>query len=162
MKYTLRRASAATVAAVLTASLLSFATVPAQAAGAPAESGDVSLAASVRFSSEGLGHNGSRGVSVTIDGAFAGSAFWSADPHDGLKGDTLYVEDRRSDGYAITAHVYRAGNQHVASASTSGHTAPYKTSTSNNIAEDQTLTLHVVVTKGSTVHGTSQRYTTYS
>lgn len=160
MEYTLRRVSVIAASAVFTASALSVVTAPAQALSAPAEATDVSgQAVDVTFDSEGTGPDGGRSINIEINGAYAGYVAWNADPNERwTKGDTLYVQDARSDGYAIAGHVYRDGNNHVASASTSGHTAPYTTSYTNNIPENTGITVFAVVSKGSTAVATSDRY----
>jgi hypothetical protein len=141
----------------LTASLVAIGTTPARAGALAAAGQQAAAAPQVRFDTEGMGPTGDRHITVYINGHYAGYVLWNSDPREGLKGDTVYVSDIRSDGYGIAGHVYRNGAL-IASATTSGHNAPYTASKTNNITENVAVTVVASVVKGGTTHARSASY----
>ncbi|WP_017595919.1 hypothetical protein [Nocardiopsis potens] len=135
--------------AFATATALAIAATCFTAAASPA-----SAAPKVSFGSGGKASDGSRNVNVAIDGSVAGRGFWNADPgstNGWPDGDTLYVIDSRSDGYAISADIVHAHNtpSYSRTASTSGRKAPVTVKRGGNLAEGRKLQLRVCVTQGS-------------
>ncbi|MFL1379828.1 MULTISPECIES: hypothetical protein [unclassified Nocardiopsis] len=157
MRSRLRRSWAFSIAVALTASLVAIASTPAQADGLAVAGPQAAAAPHIRFDTEGMGPTGDRYIAVYIDGHYAGQVFWNSDPWQNLKGDTVYAQDARADGYGITGRVYRNGSL-IATATTSGHNAPYTASKSNNIAENVAVTVVASVVKGGTTYANSAAY----
>jgi hypothetical protein len=83
--------------------------------------------------------NGNSGfIHLRTDFEYMGTVTWNADPIDYTKayGDSIYVSDRRSDGYAIMGQAKLASTgEIIARASTAGKTAPVTVRSTKNIPE---------------------------
>ncbi|MBW1599975.1 hypothetical protein [Streptomyces sp. JJ38] len=114
-------------------------------------------ATSVTFASVPFGKDGSRALSVGIDGDHAGWVTFSSDPYTTTngtyyKGDTLYVSDKRTDGFAIRGYVERVSNwTSTHHTTTHGLKAPVRVSDTNNIKEGTRLRVKACVAKGSKI-----------
>ncbi|WP_146066244.1 hypothetical protein [Streptomyces sp. ZL-24] len=126
------------------------------AAGVVSTASPAVAAPQVSFGSPGEQADGSRYISIGIDGARAGFVLWAANPDStewSDKGDTLIVRDSRTDGMAISANVVQAGSgsTYLLSASTSGLKAPALVKRTKNAPEGKKLLVRPCVTKGSSI-----------
>ncbi|MFG3390679.1 hypothetical protein EF914_25160 [Streptomyces sp. WAC05458] len=143
MKRRVRR----TVASLAVAAIMS-------ALGIVSTASPAAAAPQVSFGSPGIRADGSRYISVAIDGAAAGWVLWAADPDSSewsSTGDTLLVKDNRTDGMSINGTVVHASgtSSYYRYASTSGLKAPALVRKSGNLAEERKLQLRPCVYKGS-------------
>ncbi|MER6702235.1 hypothetical protein ABT289_34290 [Streptomyces fimicarius] len=130
------------------------AAVVMSAAGIASTASPAVAAPKVSFSTTGERADGSRYISIAIDGAAAGFVLWAADPDSSewsSKGDTLVVNDSRTDGMSTSATVVQAGSgsTYLLSASTSGLKAPATVRKTKNATEEKKLLVRPCVYKGS-------------
>ncbi|MFG3498727.1 hypothetical protein [Streptomyces sp. NPDC047928] len=145
-----KRVAAATAATAVMATGLVAVTSPAHA--------------STNVSFSFTKHKDGSGEILIQRNGVAGAVKWAADPGSLPlwidKGDTLYVSDQYSDGYAIRGEVVHAAGtpKYYRSASTSGHKAPYSVQKTENVAEGRKLQLRACMLQGSKVIQCSPYY----
>lgn len=107
----------------------------------------------VTFKDGGLESDGSRTVSVYLNGKYAGKGWWKAN------GDTLYATDQLADGYGIGAYL---GTSPVREAGTFGHSSPYTASKGGDLGENKSYTFWVCIGSNSAGLTCSDIYTAKS
>ncbi len=106
----------------------------------------------VTFQVSGGLRDGWHNVDATINGAYAGQGWWSADPGGDINGDgradpgdALSATDEVADGWGVEAHL-STGRV----ASTRGHSSPYWSPwVTGNLPEDTYYLMWVCVVRGS-------------
>ncbi|WP_411083091.1 hypothetical protein [Streptomyces sp. cmx-18-6] len=106
--------------------------------------------------------DGSRTITVRLDGKVGGKVTWNADKHstgNNRNGDTVYITDSAGDGYYIRAEVIVAGTgKSVVNHTSRGHKAPVTVSKGKNIAENTKLKFRACMGKGGYIHGCTKLY----
>ncbi|MEZ7005911.1 hypothetical protein [Streptomyces sp. AD55] len=100
-------------------------------------------------------------VHVKIDGKKAGTVTWNADPGDwdvNYLGDSLYVRDSRSDGYAIQGEAIVLSTGEGINVSTSGKTAPVEVRKTRNLPEGTKIRFRGCVVKKGVKYGCTPLY----
>lgn len=102
--------------------------------------GTTTSASAASFNSELIRHpKGDSGVIRLSDGPYQmGTVTWNADPtrYNHVYGDSVYVNDQRSDGYSILGQAkVRSTGEVLWRASTAGDTAPATARSTDNVSE---------------------------
>ncbi|MFC8725076.1 hypothetical protein [Streptomyces bacillaris] len=106
--------------------------------------------------------SGTRGFQLYHDRNNIGAIRWSADPLLGSwTGDSLYIWDKKSDGYYIVGQVKQVSTgKTIIDINTKGKTAPSEVKKTKNLKEGTKIKFRACVKKGSTNHGCTSWYST--
>ncbi|MFE2294408.1 hypothetical protein [Streptomyces sp. NPDC059452] len=104
---------------------------------------------------EELKKDGTRGFNLYHDRNNIGAILWAADPLLGSwTGDTLYVNDKRSDGYYVVGQVKQVSTgKTIININTKGKPAPSQVKKTKNLKEGTKIQFRACIKKGSTNHG---------
>ncbi|WP_432054231.1 hypothetical protein [Streptomyces sp. bgisy022] len=107
-----------------------------------------------------LKKDGTRGFQLFHHPNNIGAITWAADPLLGSwTGDTLYVNDKESDGYYVVGQVKRVSDgKMIINISTQGKPAPSKVKKTKNLKEGTKIQLRACIKKGTTSHGCTSWY----
>lgn len=102
-----------------------------------------------------LKKSGTRGFQLYHHPHNIGAITWAADPLVGSwTGDSLYVNDKRGDGYYVVGQVKNASTgKMIININTKGKPAPSKVKKTKNLKEGTKIKLRACIKKGSTNHG---------
>ncbi|RST24349.1 hypothetical protein EF908_05725 [Streptomyces sp. WAC04770] len=148
------RRRAATVAAVIGLALSSSILTAPAAQAAPKLTWE-----EIGYKKE-LKADGTRGFQLYHHPHNIGAITWAADPLLGSwTGDTLYVNDKESDGYYIVGQVKQVSTgKIIIDINTKGKPAPSKVKKTKNLKEGTKLQIRACVKKGSKNHGCTSWY----
>ncbi|ARF72760.1 hypothetical protein RM717_30655 [Streptomyces griseus] len=104
---------------------------------------------------ENLKKDGSRSFQLYHHPHNIGAVTWAADPLVGIwTGDTLYINDKRSDGYYVVGQVKQVSTgKTIININTKGKTAPSEVKKTKNLKEGTKIQFRACIKKGSTNHG---------
>ncbi|MEU6107536.1 hypothetical protein ABZ853_03855 [Streptomyces albidoflavus] len=100
-------------------------------------------------------------VHVMVDGKKAGTVTWNADPGNygvDTLGDSLYVKDTRSDGYAIQGEAIVLSTGAGINVNTSGLTAPAEVRKTKNLPEGTAIRFRGCLVKKGIKYGCTPLY----
>ncbi|CAL9614129.1 hypothetical protein [Streptomyces sp. enrichment culture] len=108
----------------------------------------------------GMKNPDSRFLEMWHPGKHIGNVSWSADPIVGMTlGDTLYVNDLKSDGYSIRGQVKQVSTGDIIiDISTAGQTAPAQVKKTKNLKEGTKIQIRGCVMKAGKSYGCTSWY----